>query len=173
VDDTENENTSYVLHHNAFGTWNVKGDPIKLILTEYHMEFSTKIAIVVADDLQMWQKLNVVAFLTSGIISQTEETLSGEAYEDASGQVYSSLCVQPVVILKAGRERLPTFLNRANNRELTASIYIQDMFETGHDAANRETVTKYETEALPLVGIGLRADRKVVDKIFKGAKLHD
>jgi hypothetical protein len=29
--------------------------------------FETKIAIIVRDDLAVWQKLNVTAFLTSGI----------------------------------------------------------------------------------------------------------
>ena len=31
------------------------------------MDFDTKIAIVVRDDLAVWQKLNVTAFITSGI----------------------------------------------------------------------------------------------------------
>jgi len=31
------------------------------------MEFASKFAIAVADDLAQWQKLNVVAFLTSGV----------------------------------------------------------------------------------------------------------
>jgi hypothetical protein len=30
--------------------------------------FDTKVAIVVRDDLQNWQKLNVTAFLMSGIV---------------------------------------------------------------------------------------------------------
>ena len=136
------------------------------------MEFSTKIAIVVADDLATWQKLNVVAFLTSGVMSELDEPY-GEAYEDASGKQYSALCVQPIVILKAQRAKLPTFLARAERREVKAAVYIEDMFATGHDAANRETVRRYDSADLPLVGIALRADRKIVDKIFKGAKLHE
>ena len=136
------------------------------------MEFSTKFVIVVAEDLEVWQKLNVVTFLTSGVIGETADIV-GEEYKDASGKSYSPLCVQPAVILKSTRSRLPTFLNRANNRGIKAAIYIQDMFETGHDAANRLSVLQYETDALPLVGIAIRADKKDVDKIFKGAKLHD
>ncbi|MEM7800639.1 MAG: DUF2000 family protein [Chloroflexota bacterium] len=136
------------------------------------MEFSTKIAIVVADDLASWQKMNVVAFLTSGVISKTEGIM-GEPYVDGSGKTYHSLCIQPIVVLKASREKLPTFLARAERREVPAAIYIEDMFVTGHDAANRETVTRYASEDLPLVGIAIRAERKEVDKIFKGAKLHD
>jgi hypothetical protein len=45
------------------------------------------------------------------------------------------------------------------HRGVKAAVYIQDMFETGHDAANRSTVARYKPESLPLVGIGLRADR--------------
>jgi Uncharacterized protein conserved in bacteria len=46
--------------------------------------FDTKIAVVIRDDLAVWQKLNVVAFLTSGIVG-AHEGLLGEAYEDAEG----------------------------------------------------------------------------------------
>ncbi len=136
------------------------------------MEFSTKFAIVVAEDLEVWQKLNVVTFLTSGIVGDTADII-GEEYKDASGKRYAPLCIQPAVILKSTRSRLSTFLKRANNRGVKTAVYIQDMFETGHDAANRLTVLQYDTDALPLVGIAIRADKKVVDKIFKGAKLHD
>lgn len=135
------------------------------------MEFSTKFAIVVAEDLAEWQKLNVVAFLTSGVLSG-DETLIGEPYLDASGIAYLPLCIQPIVVLEAPREKLSTFLERARARDARAAIYIEDMFETGHDAANRATVARYASSDLPLVGIGVRSVRKVVDKIFKGAKLH-
>ena len=136
------------------------------------MKFSTKFAIVVAEELEVWQKLNVVTFLTSGVIGETSNII-GEAYEDASSISYLALCVQPAVILKSSRSPLSTFPNRANNRGIKAAVYIQDMFQTGHDAANRLSVLQYETAALPLVGIAIRADKKEVDKIFKGAKLHD
>ena len=136
------------------------------------MEFSTKFAIVVAEDLAQWQKLNVVSFLTSGIIGAAPEII-GEPYRDGSQRTYASLCVQPAVILKSTRERLRTFLERAHNRDIPVALYIEDMFETGHDEANRLSVLQYETAALPVVGLGLRAEKKIVDKVFKGAKLHD
>ena len=34
--------------------------------------FDTKIAIVLREDLAVWQKLNVTAFLTSGIVGSNE-----------------------------------------------------------------------------------------------------
>ena len=136
------------------------------------MEFDTKIVIVIAEDLPVWQKLNVTAFLTSGIIGVTEDIM-GEVYRDGSDQSYLPLCIQPVMIMKTTRDRLRTFLNRANSRGVAASVYIEDMFATGHDAANRETVRRYPTEELPLVGLAIRGERKEIDKIVKGAKLHD
>jgi hypothetical protein len=136
------------------------------------MEFSTKFAIVVADDLAQWQKLNVISFLTSGIIGDAPEII-GEVYRDASNREYAALCIQPTVILKSYRDRLRTFLERAHTRNIKPALYIEDMFETGHDEANRLSVMNYETSDLPLVGLAIRADKKAVDKVFKGAKLHD
>ena len=136
------------------------------------MEFSTKFAIVVADDLAQWQKLNVISFLTSGIIGDAPEII-GEVYRDATNREYAALCIQPTVILKSSRDRLRTFLDRAHTRNIKPALYIEDMFETGHDEANRLSVMNYETSDLPLVGLAIRADKKAVDKVFKGAKLHD
>lgn len=136
------------------------------------MNFDTKIAIVIDEDLAVWQKLNVAAFLTSGIIA-SNEGLIGEKYEDASGKTYSPLCIQPIMIMKTNREKLKTMLNRANSNDLPVALYIEDMFSTGFDAANRETVAGYATDELPLVGIAVRGERKLIDKITKGAKLHD
>ena len=136
------------------------------------MEFDTKIVIVIAEDLPVWQKLNVTAFLTSGIIGAIEGIM-GEVYRDGSDKHFLPLCVQPMMIMKTNRDRLKTILNRANSRGIPASVYIADMFATGHDAANRETVRQYATEELPLVGLAVRGERKEVDKVVKGAKLHD
>ena len=85
------------------------------------MEFDTKIAFAIADDLATWQKLNVVAFLSSGVIGATENIM-GETYVDGSGANYSPLCVQPMV-LTAGRARLNTFVQRATARRARRSLY--------------------------------------------------
>jgi hypothetical protein len=47
------------------------------------------------------------------------------------------------------------------------------MFNTGHDAANREVVQRVPRAELDLVGMAVRADRKVVDKILDKLKLHE
>lgn len=57
------------------------------------MQFDTKIAVVIRTDLAAWQKLNVAAFLASGIAAQFPASI-GEPYEDGSGTKYLSLIGQ-------------------------------------------------------------------------------
>ncbi len=133
--------------------------------------FDTKIAIIVRNDLLVWQKLNVTAFLTSGVLGADAQLL-GERYEDGSGVTYRPLIVQPMIVLAADAEGLSKIHARGLNRGADMAIYIEDMFATGHDAANRAAVKQHQTTDLNLVGLALRDDKKIVDKITKGAKMH-
>lgn len=133
--------------------------------------FDTKIAIVVRDDLATWQKLNVTAFLMSGIVAQSPAII-GEAYRDAAGNVYNPMSIQPVVVLAADQETLRTIHGRTLERQVTVSAYIEEMFATGHDTANRDVFAAFRPDDARLVGLALRADKKLVDKMTKGAKMH-
>ena len=46
------------------------------------------------------------------------------------------------------------------------------MFRTGHDAANRATVSAVAGADLDLVGLAVHGPKNAVDKILKGARLH-
>jgi hypothetical protein len=133
--------------------------------------FETKIAIVVRDDLAPWQELNVTAFLTSGIVGASQGLL-GEPYEDAAGNTYNPLVIQPMIVLSASAEAIKTIYRRAMERGVPLSLYIEEMFATGHDAANRAAMKQHLPEALNVVGLALREDKKLVDKITKGARMH-
>ena len=133
--------------------------------------FETKIAIVVRDDLAPWQELNVTAFLTSGIVGASRGLL-GEPYEDAAGNTYNPLVIQPMIVLSASAEAIRTIYRRAMERGVRLSLYIEEMFATGHDAANRAAMKQHLPEALNVVGLALREDKKLVDKITKGARMH-
>jgi hypothetical protein len=98
--------------------------------------FDTKIALVVRDDLQSWQKLNVTAFLMSGIVGSAPEIV-GEPYRDAAENVYLGLSVQPVIVLAADRPTIAAIHRRALEGGVRHALYIEEMFATGHDAANR------------------------------------
>ena len=135
------------------------------------MTFDTKIAIVVREDLAVWQKLNVTAFLTTGIVGATEALL-GEAYEDAAGNTYHRLAIQPMIVLAADAGTIRGIYLRAMERGVRLSLYIEEMFRTGHDAANRETVKRFRPDEMNVVGLALREDKKIVDRITKGARMH-
>ncbi|WP_322517965.1 DUF2000 family protein [Rhodopseudomonas palustris] len=135
------------------------------------MQFDTKIALVIRSDLEAWQKLNVAAFLTSGIAAAFPECI-GEPYQDGSGTPYHALIGQPILIYGTDRAALSRALERALARNVTAAVYTEDMFTTTHDAANREAVRAVARADLNLVGLAVRADRKVVDKILDGLKFH-
>lgn len=135
------------------------------------MQFDTKIALVVRSDLQPWQKLNVVAFLASGIAAAHPEAI-GARYADASGTDYHALIGQPILIYGADLPAMTRALDRAIARNVKAAVYTEDMFSTTHDAANRAAVAACERPALKLVGLGFRADRKVIDKVVDGLKFH-
>ena len=135
------------------------------------MQFDTKIAVVIRTDLQAWQKLNVASFLTSGIAAAFPECI-GEPYEDASGTAYHALIGQPILIYGADRAQLSRALERALARDVKPALYTEDMFKTTHDAANREVVKAVARTELNLVGLAIRAERKVADKILDGLKFH-
>jgi hypothetical protein len=135
------------------------------------MQFDTKIAIVVRTDLEPWQKLNVAAFLSGGIAAAFPECI-GAPYEDGSNTKYLSLIGQPILIYGADRAALTRALERALARNVTPAVYTEDMFKTTHDEANRAAVKAVDRTDLNLVGIAMRAERKVIDKIVDGLKFH-
>ena len=132
------------------------------------MQFETKIAVVLRDDLAVWQKTNVTAFLVSGIAG-TVPGVVGEPYRDASGNEYLPMFVQPVLVYQADTRALRRAYERALDRDVTPAIYTAELFATGHDEANRAAVADVLAENLDLVGIAFRAERKTVDKVVDGS----
>lgn len=133
--------------------------------------FDTKIAIVLRDDLASWQALNVAAFLTSGIVAQSPEVI-GEPYRDRAGNIYNPLSIQPVIVLAADQATISNIHRRSLERDIRTCLYVEEMFSTGHDAANRAVFAQFAPDDAKVVGIAMRADRKLVDRITKGAKMH-
>ena len=131
----------------------------------------TKFAIVVRDDLAVWQKLNVVAFLATGVAAQFPAMI-GEPYRDRAGNSYNALSIQPVIILSADQPALSAIHRRSLERGVQTSLYVEEMFSTGNDALNREVFARFGPDDAKVVGIALRAEKKIVDKITKGAQMH-
>jgi hypothetical protein len=135
------------------------------------LNFETKVAFLVREELATWQKLNVVAFLATGIAGAAPEAL-GEPYEDAAGRRYACMLRQPALVFAASSPGLVQARNIALERGLTIAAYVAAMFITGHDAANREVFRAEPADAPDLVGLALRGLKKDVDRATRGLKLH-
>jgi hypothetical protein len=135
------------------------------------MRFDTKIAVLLRDDLQTWQRLNVTAFLVSGIAGTQTEVI-GEPYADADGTAYLPMFRQPVLVFAGDRDLLTTAHRRALDRGLAMAVFTAELFATGNDRDNRAAVAAVERDKLDLVGIALYGPRNAVDKVLKGATLH-
>lgn len=130
-----------------------------------------KIAIAVRDDLADWQKLNVVAFLSSGIGAHAPH-LVGDEYEDADGQGYLPMLGHPVIVLTGDAAAMRRGLRRARDRSLPTAVYIEEMFATGTDVDNRATVLEVATADLDPVGLAVVGSRRDVDRALDRLSPH-
>ncbi len=135
-------------------------------------DFDTKVAVVVRDDLEMWQRLNVTAFLMSGVAARAGEEAIGEPYRDADGREYLPLLIQPILVLTATGAKLHTVRERAERRGVDLALYTADMFLTGNDDDNRAAVRAVATADLDLVGLAVRAPHRDADAVLRGLKRH-
>lgn len=136
------------------------------------MKFDTKIAVIIREDLPVWQKLNVTAFTVSGIVA-TVEGVVGENYEDASGNIYLPMVRQPMLMFTGNAQEIRKTYERAMERNVQIAIFTEELFATHHDEENRSAVKTVSRDKLKIVGLAMREDKKVVDKITKGLSLHD
>ena len=135
------------------------------------IRFDTKIAVLLRDDLEVWQRLNVTAFLVSGIGQRNPEVI-GQPYADADGTEYLPMFRQPVLVFTGSKETLAKSSERAVSREVALAVFTADLFTTGNDRDNRAAVRAVRRADLDLVGIAIYGPRGAVDKIIKDARMH-
>lgn len=128
-----------------------------------------KIAIVLRDDLEPWQRLNVAAFTISGVAAQ--EGAVGETYHDASGNRYLPMFKDAVLVFGASADEMARTVERGRSRGIAFSIFTQDLFNTFNDVDNRAAVAGVAATDLDVAGIAFRVDRKIAGKVLKGLKL--
>ncbi|WP_460402971.1 DUF2000 family protein [Actinophytocola sediminis] len=133
--------------------------------------FDTKIAVLLRDDLLTWQRLNVCAFLASGLAS-ADHDLIGEPYADADDTPYLAMFGQPVLVFAGTKEVLTAAHARAVGRHLPLAVFTADLFATGNDRDNRAAVRAVPRDHLDLVGLAVHGPRNAVDKVVKGATMH-
>ena len=135
------------------------------------MKFDNKIVAILRQDLLMWQKLNVTAFIMSGIGGRQD--VLGEPYVDGVGKMYLPMSKQPILIYAASSEQLKEILFKAQSKEVHMAIYTEELFNTYNDEDNRAKVAEFATNDLNLVGIGKIGKKNHVDRLTKGLNLHE
>lgn len=98
--------------------------------------FDTKIALIVRDDLATWQRLNVVAFPGKRHRLSRPRSHGGTLcrFKWASVRKHAG---SAHARLRGKSERFKAAHRRGIERELTLVPYVEAMFSTGHDEANR------------------------------------
>jgi hypothetical protein len=135
------------------------------------MKFDNKIVAILREDLMMWQKLNITAFIMTGIGGLQD--ILGEPYVDGAGNTYLPMSKQPIMIYAATGEQLKELLLKALNKEINMAIYTEELFNTYNDADNRAKVAESDTNNLNLVGIGMVGKKNHVDRLTKGLSLYE
>ena len=134
--------------------------------------FDTRIAIVLLEELAVWQKTNATAFLVSGFAAD-DPRLVGEPYADGSGNRYLPMFRQPVRVYAADAAGIRRAYERAMSRDLMQlAIFTRELFSTPHDGANRAAVEAVPANELDLVGVAMRGERKNVDKVVDKLRPH-
>ncbi|MDT9691759.1 DUF2000 domain-containing protein [Streptomyces sp. P9(2023)] len=135
------------------------------------VRFDTKIAVLLREDLETWQRLNVTAFLVSGLGSALPEVI-GEPYADAGDVPYLPMFRQPVLVFEGTKETLTAAHGRALSRALPRAVFTADLFATGNDRDKRAAVRAVRTDRLDVVGLAVYGPRNAVGKVLKGARMH-
>ena len=134
--------------------------------------YDHKIAIVLREDLMVWQKLNVTAFLASSVAIQFPET-HGRPFINGSNSAYLPFIKHPILIYQAdGPAPLQRAFPRAKERKLHIRIYTQPLFATKNEEQNLKEIARHTDQDQELAGIVVYGENKIVDKALKDLKFH-
>lgn len=136
------------------------------------MSYAEKIAIVVRDDLQPWQKLNVAAFLASAVAIRFPQT-HGAGFVNATGSSYLPFIKHPMLVYAADtQEAMQRAFRRAKERELSIGIYTDALFATKDEEQNHQQMALHRDDDPVLAGLVIYGERRKVDKAVDGLSFH-
>jgi hypothetical protein len=137
----------------------------------HRMDKSVKTAILLLDRLPSWKKLNVTAFLATGIGDSSPDAM-GARYRDGIGREYTRLFEEPIVVFAGSLDTLQKALSVGHEKALVRSACIEAMFQQSDGDSGRKVFQADEPDSLNLVGVALRGPRKHIDVATKYASLH-
>lgn len=105
-------------------------------------------------------------------IAASESDLVGEDYRYGDGNGDLPMLRQPVLVTTADAKVLAKARAKRLGRGILLAVYTEELFSTGHDAANRQAVAAVAADDLNLVGVALRGPKNAVDRVVKVAPMH-
>ena len=81
------------------------------------------------------------------------------------------MSVQPAIVSAGMANVLTNIRSLANDRGVDTVAYIEEMFSTRHDDANRSYLPSMTLQKPKRWELPFGADKKIVDKITKGARM--
>ncbi len=139
----------------------MKEEQLDQTQTSVASDSQKKILVVLRRGLLPWQRLNVAAFTVSGVAVSDDAV--GESDNDASGNMYSPMFKDPVLIFGASKEELRGAARHA--REVPFSVFTGSLLGTFNDEDNRNAVLRRGFEDLDLAGMAFPTERKTGDKV--------
>lgn len=100
-----------------------------------------------------------------------QRVLAGERI-GATEDRYLAMFGLPVLVFGATSEQLDLVRRRCAERQLTVAIFIDELFGTANDVANRAAVRAVASDRLTLAGLAVHDRRNAVDKALRGLRLH-
>ena len=80
---------------------------------------------------------------------------------------------EPVLVFSSNWQQIRKAYDRAMRRNVRLAIYTVESFGIGHITANQAMLKAAASDSLNLAGIAMHDDKKTVDKILKGMRLHE
>lgn len=129
------------------------------------MIIDKKIAIAISDHLLIEQKLQVVAFLTSGLVAQHSDVM-GAPYEDFEGNLFSPVMKCYPHIHCVDEMAIGNMHHRAISQSIMITVFVEEWFGMADDEARRAIFQHFDPNTVNVVGMAIYAPRDTVAQVL-------
>jgi hypothetical protein len=112
------------------------------------MENSNKLVVIIKDGLEIGKAMNALSFAMLGFGSNVvnKEEVKINKYEDAEGNIHDNISEMPIIILKAGSNKIRTIKNKAKEIGLKYVDFVDTMSIGTYEEEYNLTKTKKDEE---------------------------
>jgi lysyl-tRNA synthetase class 2 len=136
-------------------------------------DFGQKIAIVVDDTLPQWQIANAVSHVSAFIGNKLAHTFAtGEYFVTNDGKTHPRNAQYPVVILKASKQSLSSWIPEVRKSKLLYHGFIKEMIETTNDSKIEKLLANKQDSQIDYLAIGVFGNKEQIQTLTKSFALY-